>query len=195
MKKLKSARTRDDILDKAWHLMAEQGTTVSMADIANAVGMTRQSIYIHFKTRGGLLDALVRRADDRENIIGNLEKAIETPSPISRLDKCLTVWFDFVPLIHPVATDLISLRKHDPDAAFAWNDRMKDLHGLFRLLTDSLARDEHLSSQWSVEDAADYLWVSVSVQSWDLLVSDRGWSHERASTTIKKSMAQLLLTS
>ncbi|MEH6404416.1 MAG: TetR/AcrR family transcriptional regulator [Sneathiella sp.] len=194
MKKMKSARTREEILDKAWDLVAQGGAGVSMADIAKAVGITRQSIYIHFRSRGGLLDALVKRADERENIIENLERAIETVLPRERLDKCLTVWFEFVPLIHPVATDLIALRKHDPDAAFAWNDRMKDLHGLFRQLTDSLARDEQLSSLWSAEEAADYLWVSVSVQSWDLLVGDRGWSHARASAIIKKSMAHLLLS-
>ena len=194
MKKMKSERTREEILDKAWDLVAQGGAAVSMADIAKAVGVTRQSIYIHFKSRGGLLDALVKRADDRENIIENLEQAIETVLPVERLDRCLTVWFEFVPIIHPVATDLIALRKHDPDAAFAWNDRMKHLHGLFRHLTDSLTRDKKLSPLWSAEEAADYLWVSVSVQSWDLLVGDRGWTPKRASETIKKSMAQLLLS-
>ncbi|MBL4739375.1 MAG: TetR/AcrR family transcriptional regulator [Sneathiella sp.] len=193
MKKMKSERTREEILDKAWDLVAQGGANVSMADIAKAVGITRQSIYIHFKSRGGLLDALVKRADERENIIENLEQAIETVSASERLDKCLTVWFEFVPIIHPVATDLIALRKHDPDAAFAWNDRMKDLHGIFHRLTESLARDEKLSPLWSASDAADYLWVSVSMQSWDLFVGDRGWSPMRASKTLKKSMAQLLL--
>jgi len=193
MKKMKSERTREDILDKAWDLVAQGGADVSMADIANAVGITRQSIYIHFKSRGGLLDALVKRADEREKIIENLEQAIETTSARERLDKCLTIWFDFIPVIHPVATDLIALRKHDADAAFAWNDRMKDLHELFHRLTDSLARDEKLSPFWSASDAADYLWVSVSVQSWDLLVGDRGWTQKRASDTLKKSMSQLFL--
>ena len=36
-----------------------------MAEIAKAAGVSRQAVYLHFGTRGGMLMALVKRADRR----------------------------------------------------------------------------------------------------------------------------------
>ncbi|MBL4906964.1 MAG: TetR family transcriptional regulator, partial [Sneathiella sp.] len=38
----KSERTRREILDTAWNLIAKHGAEISLSDIAEAVGMTRQ---------------------------------------------------------------------------------------------------------------------------------------------------------
>ena len=194
MEKLTRAeKTRREILDRAWELIADKGADVSMADIARAAGVTRQSVYLHFKSRGGLLVALTRRADERERIIENFVDAMEKQPVNRRLEVCLGLWFDFVPKIHPVATDLIRLRSQDAEADHAWTDRMKDLHNLFRLLMQGLKEKKALSSDWSVDEAADYVWAAVSVQSWDLLVSDRGWSPARASDRITRTLCETLL--
>ena len=164
-----------------------------MAEIAKAVGMTRQSVYLHFGTRGGLLVALVRRADVREAIVEDFTAALKARSPETRLDACLTVWFAFVVKIHPVALDLIRLRTTDKEAARAWDDRMEELLRLFRLLVEGLKRDKALARQWSVQSAVDYLWAACSVQTWALLVLDRGWSEKQASATMRRAMAKALL--
>ena len=194
MEKLARAeRTRREILDRAWELIAEKGTEVSMAEIARAAGVTRQSVYLHFKSRGGLLVALTRRADEREQIIENFVRAMEKEPVNRRLETCLGLWFDFVPKIHPVASDLIRLRSQDPEADHAWTDRMKDLHNLFRLLIQGLKEKRALNSNWSVDDAADYVWAAVSVQAWDLLVSDRGWDGDKAAERITRTLCETLL--
>jgi AcrR family transcriptional regulator len=189
----KSQRTRREILDIAWNLIAERGAEVSVADIAAAAGMTRQSVYVHFGSRGGLLMALVRRADEREGIIEALNTAMTIERPDDRFDACLKAWFAFVPKIHPVARDLIRLRATDAEAAAAWHDRMDELHGLFTLLVKSLKKDKVLASGWTVSRAADYLWAGVSVQAWSLLVEDRGWSAADAAKTIRQTMTRVLL--
>lgn len=189
----RSERTRREILDAAWDLIAERGAAVSMSEIASAVSMTRQSIYVHFGSRGGLLMALVRRADERFFIWEGFAGAMEVKDPAERLDACLVVWLDFVPKIHPVATDLIRLRATDDDAAQAWSDRMSDLLKFYRRLVGGLQKDGALAPQWSVPRAADYLWAASSVQSWDLLVGDRGWSREAAGKIIRNTIAGTLL--
>lgn len=189
----RSERTRRDILDAAWDLIAERGAAVSMSEIAAAVGMTRQSIYVHFGSRGGLLMALVRRADERFYIWEGFAAAMEVEDPAARLDACLVVWLEFVPNIHPVATDLIRLRATDEDAAQAWSDRMSDLLSFYRRLVGGLQKDGILAPQWSVPRAADYLWAASSVQAWDLLVRDRGWSREAAGKIIRSTIADSLL--
>ncbi|MDG1826246.1 MAG: TetR/AcrR family transcriptional regulator, partial [Henriciella sp.] len=62
-------------MDSAWDLVAKEGADVSLATIAKAAGISRQSIYDHFGSRGGMLIALVRRADDRLSIKDGLFNA------------------------------------------------------------------------------------------------------------------------
>lgn len=189
----RSERTRLEILDAAWDLIAERGAAVSMAEIAAAVGMTRQSVYVHFSSRGGLLMALVRRADERFLIWEGFASAMEEKDPAKRLDAVLAVWLDFVPKIHPVATDLIRMRATDEDAARAWEDRMAELLKFYRGLIAGLKKEGALAAGWSVPRATDYLWASSSVQAWDLLVRDRGWSAVAAEKTIRSTTCSTLL--
>lgn len=194
MSNLKRAeRTRLEILDAAWDLIAARGAAVSMAEIATAVGMTRQSVYVHFNSRGGLLMALVRRADARFFIWEGFETAMTEKEPAARLDAVLGVWLDFVPKIHPVATDLIRMRATDEDAARAWEDRMSELLKFYRGLMSGVKKEGALAADWSAPRAADYLWAASSVQAWDLLVRERGWSEAAASKCIRGTIRATLL--
>lgn len=185
--------TRNEILDAAWELIATHGADVSMKDIANTTGVSRQSVYLHFKSRGGLLIELVKRADERFGIEESFFKAMSLPQAAERLDMCLQKWFEFVVNIKPVATDLIRLRKTDEDAAAAWEDRMEVLWSWERQLIETIASDGKLSSKWDIVDATDYLWSSSSVQMWDLLTSDRNWNNEKTSKNLRQTIAQSLL--
>ena len=156
-------RTRREILDAAWNLIRERGAEVSLVEIAAAAGITRQSIYLHFGSRGGLLFELVRRTDERERFFERFDEALETPDASARLDRCLRVWFDFVSQIQAVALDLIRLRPRDEDAAQAWNDRMRDLRRVLQRLVRSLHDEGALAENWSVPQATDYLWAASSV--------------------------------
>lgn len=185
--------TRNEILDVAWDLIAQRGAEISMKEIAAASGVSRQSVYLHFKTRGGLLMALVKRADDRFAIKENFFAAIALKPPAKRLDKCLCVWFDFVIKIQPVANHLIRLRKTDEDAAAAWSDRMNDLWLWERQLVKSLSSDGILASCWTIDDATDFLWSSSSVQAWELFTCDRNWTTRKCSKVLRQTIAGALL--
>lgn len=164
-----------------------------MSDVAGAVGLTRQSIYVHFKSRGGLLVALVRRADEREDIHARFSTALATSDPAERLATFLSVWFDFVPKIYPVARQLIAARQHDPEADEAWRDRMDELRSGFLLLTRSLRRDGVLAAEWTAPQAADYLWATASVQAWELLATDRGWGPRKTEKILTRTLTQTVL--
>ncbi|WP_299471971.1 TetR/AcrR family transcriptional regulator [uncultured Roseibium sp.] len=185
--------TRNEILDRAWDLISEQGADISMSRIAAESDVSRQSVYLHFKTRGGLLLALVQRADERFEVKEGFFAAMAIDEPGSRLDACMKIWFDFAVKIHPVASDLIRLRKTDDDANAAWSDRMADLRAWERQLVQSLIDDGALSGDWSAEDATDYLWASTSIQIWDVLHNDRSWSAEKISEVLRRSLAKTLL--
>ena len=70
---------------------------------------------------------------------------------------------------------------------------MTDLHGVFARLITSLAADGALAPEWNETEATDYLWAGVSVQAWDLLVTDRAWSRDRAGAVLRRTMGAALL--
>ena len=182
-----------EILDAAWDLISRHGADVSMSQIAKAAGISRQAVYLHFGTRGGLLMALVKRADERFEIKEDFFEAMQITEPHERLDTCLRIWFSFVGKILPVAKDLIRLRATDADAAAAWDDRMSDLQSWLRRLIASLKADEALAVGWTTKEATDYLWVSSSVHVWDLFVVERGWKQKRTADVLRKTISATLL--
>ncbi len=65
------------ILDAAAAVLAERGEAASMADVAEAAGVGRATLYRYFPSRDALLDALVESAiaEMRDRIVGaELEK-------------------------------------------------------------------------------------------------------------------------
>ncbi|WP_293207178.1 hypothetical protein, partial [Parvibaculum sp.] len=135
----------------------------------------------------------VRRADERAGIWKKFDAAFATPDPRERFRACLAAWFDFVPYIYPVASDLIRLRATDEEAAAAWDDRMDDLRRAFRQLIRGLDKAGELASHWSVAKAADFLWAGSSVESWGLLTRDCSWSEGHAAKTITAALERALL--
>ncbi|WP_298820314.1 TetR/AcrR family transcriptional regulator [uncultured Roseibium sp.] len=186
-------RTRAEILDSAWTLISKRGTEVSIAEIAKASGISRQSVYDHFGSRGGLILALVRRADERLDIEAKLFSAFKTEDPEDRLKATVSVWIHFVQEIFPVATDLIRLRATDEDASLAWEDRMSELREWLLELTRTLEEDKALQPAWSSKEASEYLWASFSVQMWGLLTQDCGWQREAAQDVLTRTICQALL--
>lgn len=189
----KSDRTKAAILDIAWDLISQHGSTVSMTHIALAAGITRQAVYTHFGTRAALLVALVRRADERFEIWEEFEAAMALADPRRRLEACLDAWFRFLPKISPVATDLIASRVNDRDAAAAWHDRMDELREFYRALARGLNDAGALRSEWTPGKAADFIWANSSVQCWSLLVTECGWEEDEASRTLRWNIVNALL--
>ncbi|MGJ8529967.1 TetR/AcrR family transcriptional regulator [Maritalea sp.] len=186
-------QTKDQILDAAWDLVSERGADASISQIANSVGVSRQAIYLHFGNRGGLLIALVRRADERFEIRQRLNECLQIADPIQRLDTAVSSWLDFVPKILPVANDLIRLKSTDADARTAWENRMDELKVWLKDLTTSLQKDGALASNWDVEDASEFMWTLIGVQVWVLLVGECGWSQEKTKHTLKSTVVSLLI--
>ena len=62
--------TRDRIVEKADALFYEGGfEATSFADIAAAVGISRGNFYHHFKTKDGILDAVISRRIERTRVM------------------------------------------------------------------------------------------------------------------------------
>jgi AcrR family transcriptional regulator len=167
-----SNSTPERILDEAWALARRRGlAAVTMGEIAEAAGVSRQLMYFHFANRAGLLVAMTRRQDTRS---GFRERAWATRElePGAALEALIRAWFEYLPEILPVTYALEAAALTGDDGADAWHDRMGELREAFRFATGRL----ELTPGWTADTAADWAWARVQPSNWRHLVDERGWA-------------------
>ena len=181
--------SRERILDTAFELVRERGAdAVTMAGIADAAGVSRQMVYVHFRSRAGLLTAMARAHDRHSGFAARVAAAGELP-PVDGLERLLREWLAYVPEILPVARAREAAAITGEAGGEAWRNRMDDLH---EQLGAALARVE-LAPGWTVETATDWAWARVQPAGFDHLVSGRGWSAEEYAERVTRSvMAEIV---
>jgi len=177
-----SEETRVAILNAAWKLVAEtRSLDVSQSKIAEAAGVSRQTVYLAFGSRAGLLTEMARNMDQQSDHVARLVAAAQSAaSGPTEFQRYLEIWLDYLPMIYPVGILLDAAALTDPEAAAAWNDRMKHslLAGLKRVLAGLDARGE-TAPGIGPDEAAELIWSLVHPATWRLLVVECGWTPER----------------
>jgi AcrR family transcriptional regulator len=133
------------------------GASLTMAQVAEKAGLSRQAVYLHFPGRDALLAAL---------------QALQ-PAPPE---------LDAAPSARAALGLLIAAQAH-ADPALATLDEPPDAaHARLRRCAQVAARFQRegaLAPQLSPETAADLLWSLTGPGLWRELVAGRGWSAER----------------
>jgi AcrR family transcriptional regulator len=181
MKKPISEQTRLAILEATWTLIAEKKRLdVGQAEIAAAAGVSRQTVYLAFGNRAGLLTAMVRHRDTLSDHVARLH-AISSAGKIRLEDfgRYFGIWLDYLQLVYPVAVLLEAAALTEVDAAAAWDDRMKGalLAGLKRIFAQ-LAKNGDLAAGCDAAQAAELVWSLAQPASVRHLVAGCGWSYE-----------------
>jgi AcrR family transcriptional regulator len=173
------SNTRGRILETAWELVREHGTTaVRMADVAEAAGVSRQLVYVYFDSRAGLLTAMARHHDARSGFAARVAAAHELP-PREALEALLRAWLAYVPEILPVARALEAAAATGAVGAEAWEDRMADLRAQFRRALERLPDcTPDPFADGAAEAMTDWIWARSHVSDWQHLVVERGWAPE-----------------
>lgn len=173
-----SDETRGAILEAAWQLIVTRDSIdVSLADIARTAGVSRQSVYLGFGNRAGLLIAMARRADAASPHTERMAQLSEGEgNDAATLADFVDAWLHHLPEIYPVGAMLSAAAATDQDAASVLADRM--VGGLYakylRILT-RIEADGQLSALWPVTQAADLCWSLTHIDAWKHLVVQRGW--------------------
>jgi len=171
------SQTRERILKETWRLMEEKhGQGVRMADIARAVGISRQAVYLHFPSRTDLLVATARYVDQIRGLEERLQPLRTEQNPIKMLDVYIDFWGNYIPEIYGLAKALLSVRDTDEAANVAWNDRMEYLRSGSDHIVGCLAKEGKLAPGWTQEQAADMLWSISNIGVWENLCIDLGWT-------------------
>jgi AcrR family transcriptional regulator len=179
-------QTRKKITETASKLLLEsKGQGVRMADIAKASGVSRQAVYLHFPSRGELMIAAVRYLDDVYGLDGRLKAFREATTGVEILEAFVDFWGDYIPKIYGVAKALLAVRETDEAAAAAWDDRMNSVRSGCRRAIETLEREGRLAGEWEASEAVDLMWTMLSIQNWEQLTIECGWTVEEYVQRIK----------
>ena len=172
--------TRTRILDATVRMLEEHGGRgVRMGDIAKETGISRQAVYLHFKSRTDLLVSATRHLDQRLDVDSRLAPSRAATSGARRLALYIECWGNYIPEIYPVAKALMLAQDSDEAAATAWNDRMAAMRDGCRAAIDALQADQNLASGWTHGQATDALWALLLVPNWEALTIECEWSNRQ----------------
>lgn len=190
----RAVSTREAILDAAARLLTERGTGVRLEDIADAAGVSRQTLYLHFGSRTGLLMAMVQHIDGQGTLPPLVEQVFDAPTALEALDAVATLHAEYHPAIYPIAKAFLGSRYEDEEMRSAWDERMDSRRNLYHQVVQWLDRDGLLTSHWDIETATDVLWSVTSWQVWEQLVLERGWSKEKYLRHLRTVLRRTLVS-
>ena len=170
--------TRGRILDAAISLFAERGPEITLEAIATEAAVSRQTVYVHFGSRTGLILALVQHLDTHGPLPDLIEQIVQASDPLAALDAVVRLHAEYSPLAYPVARVFMTSRHLDPALEVAWEDRMQARRGLYREVVERLAREDLLAEPWTTEAATEVIFALTSWQLWEQLVIDGGWPQD-----------------
>ena len=190
---MSSEQTKTRILETTWKVLETRIDKNRMSDIAKAVGISRQALYLHYPTRAELLIATTKHIDKVKKVNQRLELSRAAGSGIERLHFFIKAWGGYIPEIHGISVALRNMRENDKAAAEAWDERMQAVRHGCQAAVRAIEKDGKLKSDLSEQVATDILWTLLTVENWEKLVLDCTWSQsEYEVMMIKLAEAGLL---
>lgn len=186
----KRQETRKHLLNTVLDLLMEGGdTALRMADVAKAAGVTRQTVYDHFRARSDMLIAAIVHFGDSVDVEARLAASRAAQTGVDRIAAYTQALIDFYPEIYPLQRALTRMGEADQDAKAAWDNRLAAMKEGCAAAIAALERDGRLAPGMSVQRASDYYFVLLGIEAWAYCVQENGWSqaeylaHLQAVTT------------
>ena len=172
--------TRDRILSAARELVEHaNGEPPNMSELARAVGISRQALYLHFPDRAALLLALVAHVDEQEDLQAGIEALEAAPDAAAQVRAWVHIQSWRNPRIAPFARALDQTRRSDDAVARAWRDRAGNrMRGAIAIVR-RLRKEGRLDRSWRTGEAEALLWELTSFRVWDDLVNEAELNPER----------------
>jgi AcrR family transcriptional regulator len=193
-------RTREAILDTAERQFLQRGyAATTIAAIAGAAGVSVETIYKAFGGKPGLVRAIYERGLTGRGPVPAYQRSDamrerETdPEAIMRHWGALTT--EVASVVTPIRLLMRSAAATDPDMAALLeasdDERLERMRHHARFLADR----GYLRQGVTLAEAADVLWTCSSVELYELLVLQRGWSMPRFAEFVADFMITTLLPS
>lgn len=185
-------QTKASVVGAAHELFVANGyATTGMREIATSAGVALETVYAHFSSKRGLLQAVIDAATTGD----------DAPIPVAeraeflafgrgtRAARC-TAAAHFLRSVYERSIDVIQLLKQaaatDAELRAVWNSmrvaQRRDVAAAFTLIVGRAPTTAE----------ADSLWAVVNPEVYALLVTECGWTHEQYENWIAATTARLL---
>lgn len=192
--------TRRTIVEAAHTLFLDRGYAgTTVAAVAEAAGVSVESVYKAFGNKAGLVKAVfdVAIVGDHEPVPMLQREAVARMKAEPDPRRVLHMYGEHLATAGPragrVQLLIRSAAAADVDAAAVWDKMTEERLVGMTEFARSLHERGFLRSDVSLEEARDVLWTYNSVEMFDLLVLQRGWDPERYGRWIADALIAALL--
>lgn len=173
-------RTRTALLDATRELVEREGvSSATMGAVADRAGVTRRSVYLHFKSRSELIGALFDHVAETEGLQRSLDNVWAAPTAADALAQWAAHLARYHSRVLPVDRAFARTEDTDPDAA-AHRRRVRAAKlATCTRLAGRLSDEGALAGDWSVGAAADMLYALTNSDLVEALLVDRRWTQRQ----------------
>jgi len=191
-RRAQAERVREALIEAARDVLLGEGyTALTIPKLAQACGVSAESVYKRFPGKPALVRAVVEQA-----LRGIGPLAAETRSDaldVDNLQELLRGWgrlsAEVGPRVAPILLLVQIAAARDPELADLARELNDSRRARMRDNAYRLANAGHLQPGLSVAQATDILWTYSSPEVYDLLVIRSGWNLQQYSTFIAAGLA------
>lgn len=174
-----TAETRHAILEAARELAETIGPAMRIADVAQAAGVSRQALYLHFGDRKGLVLALLAHIQETYGVHSMVDRIEQAPSAAEGLYRLIEVLATLNGHVDKVGWLFDEAQHLDEAFGRDWRDRVRGTLEYIRATLEKMVGDRGLAEGWDVENAAEFVFAVTSLGTWRDLTRDLGWSEQQ----------------
>jgi AcrR family transcriptional regulator len=193
-------QTRAVILAAARDLFVNQGyARTTIAAVAEQAGTAVDTVYAAVGRKPDLLRALVESAiSGRDRPVPPEERDyVQRIQASDDAREQLAIYADAVTAIQarlaPLFLALRDAATTDQDCATLWRTVANRRSGNMRLLAAQLRSTGMLRTDLTDDQVADIIWSTNAAEYWDLLVTQRGWTHKQFRSWVHDLWSRTLL--
>jgi AcrR family transcriptional regulator len=193
-------RSREAVLDAAERLFLSQGyAATTIAAVATEAGVSVETVYKAFGGKAGVVRAVYQRGITGRGPVPAYQRSDQMrtqetdPRAIMREWGLLTA--EVASVVSPIRLLIRSAALIDPEMAALLKTNDEERLERMRHHAGFLAERGYLRDGVTADEATDILWTCSSVELYELLVLQRGWSLPRFAQFVAEFMIVSLLPS
>ena len=196
----RARESRRKVLEEAHRLLVTEGFAgMRLAEVADAAGVSVETVYKQFRNKGGLLKAAydVQLAGDDEPVpLGQRPEyvaMVADPDPAVKVRSYAALGRQISERTGPLTARVLECRGAHPEVEeFAQTIEAERLVGATTFVA-ALDDAGALRPGLDVDHARDQLWLLISPEVWAALVQRRGWSHDDYEAWLAGAVSAALL--
>lgn len=191
-------RNREAVLDAAQRQFLGNGyVATTLAEIARVAGVSVETVYKAFGGKPGLVRGIYERGLIGRGAVPAYQRADQMreqeSDPVAIMRNWGVIAAEVASVVTPIRLLIRSAALVDAEIATLLQQNDDQRLTRARHHADFLAERGYLRDDVTVDEATDVLWTCTSVEFYEMLVLQRGWSHERFAHVLANFMITSLL--